>query len=46
MFVINFMTAYKLKIIAIMNLKGINYRCILRGISKNEAVHITNTSAL
>ena len=29
------MTAYELKNIAILNVKGVHYRCILRGISKN-----------
>ena len=29
------MTAYELKTIAILNVKGVDYRCILQGISKN-----------
>ena len=40
------MTAYELKNIAILNIKGVHCRCILWGISKNEAVHILNTSVL
>ena len=32
------MTAYELKSIAILNVKRVDYRCILCGISKNEAV--------
>ena len=38
--------AYKLRHIAILNLKGVNYRCILRGISKNEAVSFLNNPML
>ena len=40
------MNAYKLKNIAILTVKVVNYRCILRSISKNEAVNILNNSAL
>ena len=40
------MTAYELKNIAILNVKGIDYRCILWGISKNEAVNILNNFVL
>ena len=40
------MTAYELKNIAILNVKGIDYRCILLGISKNEAVNILNNFVL
>ena len=40
------MTAYELKNIAILNVKGIDYRCILWGISKNEAVIILNNFVL
>ena len=49
MFVINvnvLMTAYELKNIAILNVKGVDYRCIPRGISKNEVVNILNNSVL
>ena len=38
------MTAYELKNIAILFVKGVDYRCILWEISKNEAVHILNNS--
>ena len=40
------MTAYELKNIAILNVKGVDYRCILWGISRNEAVNILNNSLL
>ena len=40
------MTAYELKNIAIMNVKGVDFRCILWGISKNEAVNRLNNSVL
>ena len=33
------MTAYELKNIAILNVKGIDFRCILWGISRDEAVN-------
>ena len=34
------MTAYKLKNIAILNVKGVDFRCILWGISRDELVDI------
>ena len=40
------MTAYELKNIAILNAKGVNFRCILYGISKDEAVNMVNNSVL
>ena len=40
------MTAYELKNIAILTVKGVDYRCILWGISKNEAVNRSNNSVL
>ena len=40
------MTAYELKSIVILNVKGVDYRCILWSISKNKAVNILNNSAL
>ena len=40
------MTAYELKNIAILNIKGVDYRCILWAISKNGAVNILNNSVL
>ena len=40
------MTAYELKNIAILNVKGVDCRCILWGISRNEAVNILNNSVL
>ena len=40
------MNAYKLENIAILNVKDVNYRCILWGINKNEAANILNNSAL
>ena len=39
-------TVYELKNIAILNVKGSDYRCILRIISKNEAVNILNNSVV
>ena len=32
------MTAYELKNIAILNVKGVDFRCVLWGISKTDAV--------
>ena len=40
------LTAYELKNIAILNLKGVDFRCILWGISRDEAVNSLNYSAL
>ena len=40
------MIAYELKNIAILNVKGVDYRCVLWGISKNEAMNMTNNSVL
>ena len=40
------MMAYELKNIAILNVKGIDYRCILWGISRDEAVIRLNNSVL
>ena len=40
------MTAYGLKNIAILNVKGVNFRCILWGISRDEAVNRLNNSVL
>ena len=33
-------------VIAILNAKEVDYKCILLGISKNQAVNILNNSAL
>ena len=40
------MMAYELKNTAILNTKGVDYRCILWGISKNDAVDRLNNSVL
>ena len=40
------MMAYELKNIAILNAKGVDYRCILWGISKNDAINRLNDSVL
>ena len=40
------MTAYELKNIAILNVKGVDFRCILWGISRNEAANRLNNSVL
>ena len=39
-------TAYDLKNIAILKVKGVDFRCILRGISRDEAVNSLNNSVL
>ena len=40
------MTAYELKSIAILNVKCVDYRCILWGVSKSDAINILNNSVL
>ena len=40
------MTAYELKNIAILNVKGVNFRCITLGISTDEVVNRLNNSVL
>ena len=40
------MTAYELKNIAILNAKGVGFRCILRSIGKDEAVNRLNNFVL
>ena len=40
------MTAYELKKFAILNEKGVNFRCMLWGISRNKAVISLNKSVL
>ena len=40
------MTAYELKNIAILNVKCVDFRCILWGISRDEAVNRLNNSVL
>ena len=40
------MTAWELKNIVILNVKDADYRCILWGFSKNEAVNILNNTVL
>ena len=40
------MTVYELKSIAILNVKSIDFRCILWGTSRNEAVNRLNNSVL
>ena len=39
-------TAYELKNIAKLNVKGVDFRCILWGISRDEAVNRWNNSVL
>ena len=34
------MISYELENIAILNVKGVDYRCALWGVSKNEAVNL------
>ena len=40
------MNAYELKNIAILNVKGVDFLCILWGISRNEVVNRLNNSVL
>ena len=40
------MTTYELKSIAILNVKRVDFRCILWGLSRNEAVNRRNNSVL
>ena len=40
------MTAYELKSIAILNVKGVDFRCILWSISNGEAVSRLNNFVL
>ena len=40
------MTVYELKNIAILNVKGVDSRCILWGISRDEAFNGLNNSVL
>ena len=40
------LAAYQLKNIAILNLKGVNFSCILWGISRDETVNRPNNSVL
>ena len=40
------MAAYELKNIAILNVKGVDFRCILWGISTDEADNMLNISVL
>ena len=40
------MTAYELKNTAILNVKGVDFRCISWGISRDEAVNRMNNSVL
>ena len=40
------MTAYELKNIGILNVKGVDFGCILLGISRDKAVNRLNNSVL
>ena len=40
------MTAYEFKNIAILNVKGVDFRCILWSISKDEAINWLNNSVI
>ena len=40
------MTAYELKNIAILNVKGVDFRCILWGISRDETINRPINSVL
>ena len=43
---VGYMIPYELKNIAILNAKGVDFRCILWGISKNDVVDRLNNSVL
>ena len=38
--------AYELKNIAILNVKGVDYRCVLLNMTKNDAINLLNNSWL
>ena len=40
------MTAYESKNMATLNVKGVNFRCILWGISRDEVINRLNNSVL
>ena len=40
------MMAYELENIAILNIKGDDYRCILWNMTKNDAINVLNNSKL
>ena len=40
------MMAYDLENIAMLNVKGIGYRCVMWSMTRNDAVHLLNNSRL
>ena len=40
------LNAYELKNITILNVKGVDFRCVLWGISRDEAANMLNNSVL
>ena len=42
--IMKLMAAYELKNITILNVKDVDYRCILWGVSKNDEINIVNNS--
>ena len=40
------MMAYELKNIAILNVEGVNHRCVLWGVTKNDAINMLGNSKL
>ena len=40
------MIAYELENIAILNVKGVDYRCVLWNMTKNDAIKLLNNSRL
>ena len=40
------MMAYELESIAILNIKGVDYRCLLWNMTKNDAIEFLNNSLL
>ena len=40
------MTVYEFKNIAVLNVKGVDYRCVLWNITRNDAINRLNNSKL
>ena len=40
------MMAFELENIAILNIKGIDYRCVIRNMTRNDAINRLNNSEL
>ena len=46
MSVINVITAYEIENIAILNVKGVDYRCVLWNTTKNDVINMLNNYKL